>query len=206
MAIVTISRMFGSGGSHVAQQVADGLGWDLLDNAVVDAVAERLGISTDEVSAHEERVPSLVERLAAALTLSVPEMIPVSDTTLPTAEERIVAVSKAVIEEAVQTGDAVVVGRGAQSLLANRPDALHVFCYAPRYALAASVMTDRGVVHDEALKLVDSMNRQRELYVKRHWNRAWRAQENYDLCVNTATLGIAGAAEIVLNLARKRFR
>jgi cytidylate kinase len=205
MALVTISRMFGSGGSLVAQRVADALGWDLLDNRVVDAVAERLGVSRAEVSAHEERVPSLVERLATAMTLSVPEMLPVADTNLPPTEERIVQVTEAVIEEAVQTGNMVLVGRGAQCLLANRPDALHVFCYAPRSALAAFVMSDQGVSHAEALRLVDATNRQREQYVKQHWNREWRAEENYDLCVNTGTLGIEGAARIVIELARDRF-
>lgn len=205
MAIVTISRMYGSGGSLVAQRVADALGWDLLDNGVVDAVAERLGMSRAEVSAHEERVPSLVERLTAALTLSVPEMLPVTDAALPPTEERIVAVTKAVIQEAVQTGDAVVVGRGAQCLLADRPDALHVFCYATREALAAYVTTDRGVSHDEALHLVDTMNHQREQYVHQHWHRDWRAEDNYDLCVNTGTLGIEGAARIVADVARERF-
>lgn len=205
MAIVTISRMYGSGGSQVARRVADALGWDLLDNNVVDAVAERLGMSPAEVSAHEERVPSLVERLASALTLSVPEMLPVTDTTLAPTEERIVAMTKAVIEEAVQTGHAVLVGRGAQCLLANRPDALHVFCYAPRRALAAFVMSDRGVSNDEALRIVDVMNRQREQYVRQHWHREWRAEENYDVCVNTGTLGIEGAARLVIDLARDRF-
>ncbi|HVB31687.1 MAG TPA: cytidylate kinase-like family protein [Gemmatimonadaceae bacterium] len=205
MAIVTISRMFGSGGSLVAERVAESLGWDLLDNRVVDAVAERLGVSRAEVSAHEERVPSLVERIAAALTLSAPEMLPVADSSLPPTEERIVAVTRVVIEEAVQAGPAVLVGRGAQCVLANRPDALHVFCYAPRPALAASVSTERGVSQDEALRIVDQMNRQRERYVNQHWHRDWRAVENYDLCVNTATLGIEGAAQIVLELARERF-
>ncbi|HVA58350.1 MAG: cytidylate kinase-like family protein [Gemmatimonadaceae bacterium] len=205
MAIVTISRMFGSGGSQVAKRVADTLGWDLLDDAVVDAIAERLGLTRAEVSAREERVPSLVERVAAALTLSVPEMLPVADGTLPLTEERIVAVTKAVIEETVQKGHAVLVGRGAQSLLANRPDALHVFCYAPRAALAAFVMTDRGVSHEEALRLVDETNRQRERYVRQHWHREWRAAESYDLCVNTGTLGIEGAARLVIELARDRF-
>jgi cytidylate kinase len=205
MAIVTISRMYGSGGSHVARRVAESLGWDLLDNAVVDAVAERLGMPRAEVSAHEERVPSLVERLASALTLSVPEMLPVADTTLEPTEERIVAVTRAVIEEAVQTGHAVLVGRGAQCMLANRPDALHVFCYAPRPALAAFVITDQGVSNDEALRIVDATNRQREQYVRRHWQREWRAEENYDLCVNTGTLGIEGAARLVIDLARDRF-
>ncbi len=205
MAIVTISRMYGSGGSLVAKRVADALGWDLLDNRVVDAVAERLGISRAEVSAHEERVPSLVERLASALTLSVPEMLPVADEALPPTEERIVAVTKVVIEEAVQSGHAVLVGRGAQCVLANRPDALHVFCYAPRAALAAFVTSDRGVSNEEALRIVDATNRQREQYVMQHWHREWRAEENYDLCVNTGTLGIEGAARTVIEVARDRF-
>ena len=205
MAIVTISRMYGSGGSLVARRVAEALGWDLLDNGVVDAVAKRLGVSPAEVSAHEERAPSLVERLAAALTLSVPEMLPMADDALPPTDERIVAVTKAVIEEAVQTGPAVLVGRGAQCLLAGRPDALHVFCYAPRAALAAFVISDQGVSNDEALRIVDSMNRQREQYVMQHWHREWRAEENYDLCVNTGTLGIEGAARLVTELARERF-
>lgn len=205
MAIVTISRMYGSGGSQVAQRVADALGWDLLDNRVVDAVAERLGMARTEVSAHEERVPSLVERVAAALTLSVPEMLPIADTTLAITEERIVAMTRAVIEEAVQAGNAVLVGRGAQCLLANRPDALHVFCYAARPALIAFAMSERGVGHEEAARIVDHTNRQRQEYVRQHFHREWRAEENYDLCVNTGTLGIDGAADIIVDLARERF-
>ncbi|HET7630932.1 MAG TPA: cytidylate kinase-like family protein [Gemmatimonadaceae bacterium] len=205
MSLITISRMFGSGGSHVAQRVADALGWDLLDNAVVDAVAARLGLTTAEVSAREERVPSLVERLAAAMTLTAPEMLPMVDTTTLRTDERIVAVTKAVIEEAVQAGNAVLVGRGAQCLLANRPDALHVFCYARPEALAAYIVGDQGVSQEEAARLVDTTNHQREQYVRQHWNRKWRAPESYDLCVNTGTLGIEGAARVVVSLARERF-
>ena len=64
---------------------------------------------------------------------------------METTEERIVAVTRRVIEEAVQTGPAVFVGRGAQCLLAERSDALHVFCYAPRAALRRYVMEKFGV-------------------------------------------------------------
>ena len=64
MPVITISRMFGSGGSEVAQRVATALGWSLLDNDIVDAIAERSGLTRAEVSAQDERVPSLVERLA----------------------------------------------------------------------------------------------------------------------------------------------
>ena len=55
MPIVTISRQYASGGSEVAERVARALGWHLYDNAVVDEVAVRLGISPAEVSARATR-------------------------------------------------------------------------------------------------------------------------------------------------------
>ena len=205
--IITVSRMFGSGGSDVAARVARQLGWSLLDNAVVDAVAQRLGLSRAEVSAREERVPSLVERLAESMAMSAPELaVPVVDASLTeTAETRIVNVTKHVIDEAVQQGNAVLVGRGAQCMLADRADAMHVFCYAPKSFLVKYAIAHRGVNPVNAEHEVDKMNRQREQYVKRHWGRDWRAFENYHLCLDTGRLGIDTAADVVVAAARERF-
>ena|SRR3989442_5997014 len=205
--IITISRMFGSGGSDVAARVARQLRWSLLDNAVVDAVAKRLGVSPAEVSSREERVPSLAERIASSMAMSAPELAPaVAEASLmETAETRIVGVTKRVIEEAVQQGNAVLVGRGAQCMLADRPDALHVFCYAPKKFLVEYAIAHRGVNPAHAEHEVEKMNRQREQYVKRHWGRDWRAVENYHLCLDTGRLGIETAADLVVAAARERF-
>jgi cytidylate kinase len=197
--------MYGSGGSEVAEKVATALGLPLFDNAFIDAVAERSGLTRAEVSAQEERVPSMVERLASALSLGSPEIMPpVPAEPIETTEERIVAVTKRVIEEAVQTGPAVFVGRGAQCLLAERSDALHIFCYAPKSFLRKYVMERFSVGAEQADRQVHEQNRQREQYVKRHWNRNWLAHENYHLCVNTAWLGIDRAAELVVSEYRRR--
>lgn len=205
--IITISRMFGSGGSDVAARVARRLGWSLLDNAVVDEVAERLGVSRSEVESLEERVPSLAERIASSLALSAPELaVPVDDAPMmQTAETRIVGVTKRVMEEAVQGGDAVLVGRGAQALLAERQDALHVFCYAPKRFLVEYAIAHRGINPANAEHEVDKRNRHREQYVRRHFNRDWRAFDNYHLCVDTGRLGIETAADVVIYAARERF-
>ena len=206
MPVITISRMYGSGGSEVAERVAQALGWSLFDNAMIDAVAERSGLTRAEVSAQDERVPSMAERVAAALSLASPEMMPpVPSGPMETTEERIVAVTRRVIEEAVQIGPAVFVGRGAQCLLAERSDALHVFCFAPRSTLRAYEMQKSNVGSAEADRRVADINKQREQYVKRHWNRNWLAHENYHLCVNTGWLGIDGAADLVLEAARRQF-
>ena len=203
MAIITISRMYGSGGSEVAARVAQLLGWSLFDNDFVDAVAERLGIPVSEVQAREERTPSLVERLAAALAVASPEILPPPTEQVPPSEERMADVTRRIIEEAVARGNAVLVGRGAQSVLARRAGVLHVFCYAPREALVRRVAARRGVSLAEAEKNVDEINKQRDQYVRTTFKRSWKAPDNYHLCVNTDWLGIEGAADLIVDGARR---
>ena len=206
MPVVTISRQYGSGGSEVAERVARAMGWTLYDNAVVDEVAARLRMTPAEVSAREERVPSLVERMASAMALGAPEVMPVvGDMATVPNEERVVLMTRRVIEDAVAAGPVVLVGRGAQWMLAKRADALHVFCYAPFEDLVRYAVEQLGIPVAEASTRVTEMNQQREAYVRRHWKREWRDVANYDLCVNTANLGVDGAAELVVAVARARF-
>ena len=206
MPIVTVSRQYGSGGSEVAERVARTLGWHLYDNDVVDEVARRLGMSAEEVSAREERVPSLPERIASAMALGMPEMKPsVADLALKPDDERILTMTQRVMEEAVLAGPAVLVGRGAQCMLATRSDALHVYCYAPTEALISYAISRLGVAPADAPRVVEQTNHQREQFVKRHWKRNWRDFANYHLCINTAWLGLDSAADLVTQVARERF-
>jgi cytidylate kinase len=207
MPIVTVSRMYGAGGSEIAERVARALGWTLVDNALVDAVAARLGVSRGEVEAREERLPSLAQRVADAMALATPELLvpPEADGAPAFTEERLIEVTRAAIREAASKGPAVIVGRGSQAALAERADALHVLCCAPRAALVAAVMRRDGVPEGAAATRVDQTNHQREQYVRRHWKREWLAPQNYHVCVNTALLGVDGAADLVTRLARERF-
>ena len=206
MAIITVSRLYGSGGSEVAALVARELGWSLLDNDVVDQVAARLGITRAQVAAREERVPSLVERITDALTLGSQEWItPMTAARRAPTDEQVIEVTRHVVDEAVASGPLVIVGRGAQAMLAERADALHVFCHAPRSALISRVMERERLGPDEAAKLVDETNAHREMWVQRHWDRDWKKPENYHLSLNTGWLGIQGASEIIVFTARTRF-
>src|ERR1051325_8016739 len=109
MPFVTISRMYGSGGSEIAERVAKTLGWQLYDNDIVDAIAAR-----------EERGPSMIERISGAFTLVTPEAMPAFvEGSATTPDEEIVAATAGIIQEAVKKGPAVLVGRGAQCLLAG---------------------------------------------------------------------------------------
>jgi cytidylate kinase len=82
---------------------------------------------------------------------------------------------------------------------------IHAFCYAPRPALITRAARRLGISEKEAAHVVDERNRQREQYVRKYWKRSWSAVENYHLCLNTEWLGVDGAAEVVVRLARERF-
>jgi cytidylate kinase len=90
-------------------------------------------------------------------------------------------------------------------MLAARADALHVYCYAPFEELVRRAVEELGVPIAEARKHVAETNAQREEYVKTYFKRDWRDLANYDICVNTARLGLDGSAELVTRLARERF-
>ena len=205
MPIVTVSRSFGAGGAEVAARVAAVLGWTLLDNALVDAVAQRLGTTAEAVREREERAPSLAVRIADALAFGSPEIIaPAADEDSRPSDERMLAVTRLVIAEASIAGPVVLVGRGAQVLLGERPDAVHVLCYAPRAARIARVMARERLTPDTAAARVDEVNRARERYVALHFGREWLQPEHYHVCVNTDALGIDGAARVVVATVHER--
>ena len=204
MPLVTISRQYGSGGSVVAARVAERLGWQLLDNAIVDAIAQHMGVSADTVRALDERQPPLIARIADALALDAREVLsPSAGAAVVSPDERVIETTRRVMEAAVAQGPVVVVGRGAQVVLSQRADAVHVFCYAPRDALARRVAARENLTVAAAERRVDEINHQRAATVRQHYGRSWGAPENYHLCVNTEWLGIDGAVELIVEAVRK---
>lgn len=210
MAVLTVSRQYGSGGSDVAQRIATTLGWSLIDNEFLDRVAERAGMTRDRVAEQEERAPSLLDRIARALALTSPDVV-LAGADLPPpapvdAEQMLVRVTQSVIGEAVQHGNVVLVGRGAQAHLAEREDALHVFVVSPRETRVEAVMARLGTSRKEAEGAVDETDANRARYVKAHYGRIWGDPANYDLVVNTGYLGYDAAAAVAVAAARTALR
>lgn len=204
--LITITRQYASGGSDVAQLVAKALGWTVVDNEFVDEVARRAGLPRAEVAQREERAPSLLERLARTLAAASPELF-ITEAAVSDAERDEAAIHKMterIIHEAAIEGRAVVVGRGAQAVLARRPDALHVYVVASK-PWRMKVAVDRlGVDPAHVEKVLDETDRRRDQYVKTYSGRVRRDVENYDLVVNAERLGIDGAATVVVAEARRR--
>jgi cytidylate kinase len=207
MAVITISRQYAAGGSDIAKLVADRLGWTLIDNEFVSQVAARAGLPPEEVERQQERVPSLIERLARALAVSSPEMFAAAAdptaTTLPP-EDRLVKLTEVVIAEAVAHGDVVMVGHGAQAYLAERDQTFHAYIVAPREGRVEAAMQRLQISRKEAERTLDERDHGRRRYVKEHYGREWEDAANYDLVVNTGRFNYEQAADLIAGAAMMR--
>src|SRR2546427_806686 len=193
--VITITRQYASGGSEVARLVAAELGWDVIDNEFVDEVARRAGLPPDAVAQREERAPGLLERLARTLAAGSPEMF-IATAGVPRVEPdeaAIVQLTERVIAEAAAQGRIVLVGRGAQAVLAQQPDALHVYVVASKPWRMRLAVERLGVPAATVDKAVDEIDHRRDQYVKTYYGRARHDVVNYDLVVNAERLGIEGA-------------
>lgn len=204
--LITITRQYASAGSDIAQLVATALGWTVIDNEFVDEVARRAGLPRAEVAQREERTSGVLERLARTLAAASPELF-ITEAAVSDAERdeaTIQKITERIILEAAGEGRAVVVGRGAQALLAQRPDALHVYVVASkpwRMRLAVEKLhVDPATVE----KVLDETDKRRDQYVKTYSGRVRRDVENYDLVVNAERLGIDGAAAAIVAEAKRR--
>ncbi len=183
------------------------LGWTLIDNEFVDQVARLAGLSKEEVARREERAPSLLERLARTLAVASPEMfVTTGEHPIPvdTEETEIVKMTERVIAEAASDGRVVLVGRGAQAVLAKRANALHVYVIASMRFRKNVAVERLGVDPATADKVIVDTDQHRDDYVKTHYGRNRQDLTQYDLVLNAERLGFDGAAEVIVAEVTRR--
>jgi cytidylate kinase len=201
--LITISRQFAAGGSQVASRVATTLGWRLVDDELVDRVAERAGVSREEVAALEERAPTFIERLARLTALELPELfLPASEAVQEFGEGHLVKITRALVEEIAAEGRCVVVGRAAAAVLARTADILHVRLVAPLEVRVRTATQRLGVAPADAPRIVAERDANRARYHREYYDRDCNDPIHYDMVLNTGRLGFDGAADVIVARAR----
>jgi cytidylate kinase len=201
--VITISRQYGAGGSDVARRVASALGWSVVDNELIEQVAQRAGIPMAEVAERDERAPGFVERLTRTLAAATPELFPPPEGTVADLDEAtLVRITESVVGDMAARGRVVLVGRAAPAVLDQQEDALHVKLVAPRPFRIHAASQRLGMDPAEVVKIVDDTDAMRARYHREYYNREWADPLNYHMVLNTGALGLAGAAEVVVARAR----
>jgi cytidylate kinase len=205
--IVTVSRQIGAGGSEIASRVAAGLGFRLVDNELIDRVALQAGLSRTQVANREERAPGFLERLVRALSRSVPELQSAPADRPPEPEEQsLVAATERVVADLAAEGRVVLVGRAAPAVLSGSHDALHVKIVAPVPFRIARIREADRVDEREAERRLRESDANRARYHRHHYGRDWSDPANYHMVLNTGSLGLDGATDIIVGRARAMWR
>jgi len=204
--IITISRQYAAGGSEVARRVAATLDWALVDNDVVDRVASRAGMSTEEVALHDERAPGFIERLARALATSAPDVVTTQETPMPgRTETKLVQLTESVVAEIAEQERVVVVGRAAPAVLGRRVGTLHVKLVAAKPWRISVAARRNGVDLKTAERMLEDTDSNRRRYHKQYYQRDWDDPCNYDMVLNTEALGYEEVVEVIVGRAKWRW-
>jgi cytidylate kinase len=198
MQAVTISREYGSGGGEIAKRLAQRLGWQLIDHEIVAHVAQALGISEEEAEIHDEHVESAINSLLTSMNVVQPAMfaiapMPVVMTDSKTYREAL----NQVVEAAVTRGHVVIIGRGAQVVLAKRRDVLHARLIARLEQRIAYVMRREGLNRADAQMRIQLKDHDRTRYLQTQYRCRPDDAHLYDLIVNTNVLDLDNAVDLL---------
>jgi cytidylate kinase len=200
--VVTLAREYGSGGAAVAAELAQRLGFQLLDRALIVRLAASCGTDAAVVSQLDERVDSFMHRLSRSLWRGAFEAVAPVDDSAVLDSDQLAARARRLIEEAAELGGCVVVGRGGQCALARRDDTLHVFVYARREARARRLRERLGPGADLEAAM-DGVDRERAACVRRHFDAEWSDRGLYDLMLNSSLGEGAVVAALVAAIAAR---
>src|SRR6202035_4597934 len=196
--VLTIEREYGSGAAAIAQKVAAQLGWKLWDQVLTDEIARRMACDRRVVERHEERRDPLHYRLFKAFlrgsfegSLNEPRLR-IADA------ESIRHLTEDLVRAAAAEGRAVIVGRGSAYYLRDRPDAFHVFIYAPFEEKVRRLQLE-GKSEAEAIQLAESVDGDRAAFIKEHFGVEWPARHFFHLMVNS-TIGEDAAVRTIVDV------
>jgi len=193
--IITIGGEYGSGRVQIAGEAARALGWNLVDSSLIEAIARAAHVDCETARHYDECIDSWFHRLRKALWHGGYEGV-ATTTEAGFDADAMAALARRVIEEAANQGHCLIVGRGGQCILQGRPDAFHVFVYAPRRERLERVRREQSPVAD-AEALMDTRDRRREAYIRRHFGQEWTNPHLYDLMLCSSMGETAAVASIL---------
>jgi cytidylate kinase len=201
--IVSISRELGAGGLTVGEAIAGALGAALLDErSLIDLLSRRHGLSAEFVAQRIERPPNAGERLIADLAAAT-AMLPIPAAQLQPDELIVQAVRDEVIAQA-RRGDVVVIGHGGVSMLGWRPEGIPVLAMLLRAGRAWRIeqLARRfAIASDEARRRIERIDDARARYQRHYFDSDVYDCRQYDLVLNTESLGLELATALATNVA-----
>jgi len=203
VAVITVSRELGSGGSHVVDLLCDELGYCRVDKAMLSEIAAEAGVDVKAVLAKERDVtakPRLISNQMTSLYGRQPTAFGRAGEIDDQTYDRIV---RETMVKYAQTGDAVIVGRGGQIILHDWPNTLHVHLYASPEARVRNLVDRYGITKLDAQRRIERSDEQKRLYIRHmHKNASWKDLKSYHLAIDCGCIPAQVVGTLVVTAAR----
>jgi cytidylate kinase len=208
MAVVTISRQYGSGGDEIAAKVCELLGYRYFDKRLMAQVASEAGLSSKEIIDSPEDRHQAVGFLERLFGHKVSEAWVTRDEVsgdriVEMAEldsKRFISVVRSLIRTAYEQGNVVIVGRGGQAVLRDQPGVLHVRIEMSFDERVRRVNEQQRFGRPEVARdFVAERDRATADYLRSYYDVEWADPALYHLTINTGLLDAEAAAHIIVD-------
>lgn len=193
--IITISREFGSGGRTIGKLLAERLHIPRYDEELIDMIASESGFAKEFISERSEDAPfsgwlsnAFSDRGFDGLS----------------SQDYLWNIQRDIILEIAQKDDCVIIGRCAEYILKDRADLLKVFIYADIDKRTERIVKLYGERDISSKKRLKDKDKRRAAFYHIYTNIEWGKTQNYDLSLNSGTLGINQCVDILANLYENR--
>jgi cytidylate kinase len=211
MAVITISRQAGSGGDEIAVRVCEMLGYQYFDKSLMARVASEVAPAGGKIVDFSEADYKMRNFLARLLNRRSPRTVAevrswredtkgvrIAEVT-PLNEDDAIALVRSTVQAAYQQGNVVIVGRGGQAILREKPAVLHVRIEAPLDARVQRVRDQANLSLAAAREKVTKSDEAAADYLKRFYEVNWSDLLLYHLVINTGRWNTEAAAHLIVN-------
>ncbi len=189
--VITISREYGSGGRYVGRLIADKLGIKFYDKEIITKLAEKTGLSEEYIENNEQKKETLAN-LNNGYYFG-----------LNNSDELFLKESE-LIKELSSKESCVIIGRCADFILKDRKNVIKVFIYSNMEDKINRATKFYKLDKEKAQKEITRVDKLRANHYKYYAQKKWNDHLNYDICINTATLGVEKSAELVCDVIKPK--
>ena len=200
--IITIARQFGSGGREIGERVAELLGFPIFDKQLITDAAAKGSLNEDVIkTAEESAANSLLYTLAMGsnvlgTTMHFGYKMPLND--------RLFILQSEAIKDYASQGSCVIIGRCADYVLRDEENVLRLFIYGDLDHRQERVAKRHPEIKSsQIIDVINKTDKRRSTYYNFYTGNKWGKYDNYDIAINSSTLGIEGTAQIIAASARK---
>lgn len=187
--VITISREFGSGGRTIGKKTAEKLNIPCYDSQLIQKIAAESGFNEEYIKEAGEYAPGGF--LSSALSHRGIAI---------TNEDYIWEIQCRTITDLAQQGPCVIVGRCADYILRDKVDCLKVFIHADLDFRAKRIVEVYGEREQSPQQRLKDKDKRRAAYHRFYTDMKWGHAQNYDLTLNSGTLGIENCVNIITQL------